>query len=255
MYARIREYIEKRIRWILSILTGAVIVLWILSKFIHPLSTWLSNEGFLEVIILALLAETVTLLIEFKRHAISGDLHIIPDQYTASKELIQLVNQHRPKKAKLIQISSATTDTLLTTLRKEDCHIRLLIQNPNSAICDFQKNRITQSINVLENLTLNGYEQCEVRLYSVPCSIRGISIDEKLIYVGWYTYSNDNVGLHGHDNPLITAQGDTPDSKYLHKMFQQAFDCLWEHPDTITLANFIKQTPALQQKNSPKDNA
>jgi len=165
----------------------------------------------------------------------SDNLHLSPSQLEASQELIAFVERDKPKKADLIELSTASIDPLLESLIRENCQIRLLIQNPNSAITDFQKDRIQQRIRDLMSVTLREYTRSEIRLYAVPCSIRGRLIGESVINVGWYTYSNDEIGAYGHINPLVTARVDTPEGRELCKMFQRAFEWLWDHPKTLTL--------------------
>jgi hypothetical protein len=171
----------------------------------------------------------------------SDVLHLSPSQREASQELIALVERDKPKKADLIELSTATIDDLLESLKRENCQIRLLMQSPDCAITNYQKDRIQQRIRDLMNVTLREYTRSEIRLYAVPCSIRGRLIGESVINIGWYTYSNDEIGAYGHDNPLVTARVDTPEGRELCRMFQRAFDWLWGHKKTITLDKTMEQ--------------
>jgi len=172
----------------------------------------------------------------------SKDLHVSSDQLEASRELIEFVERNKPERADLIELSSATVDSLMESLKRVNCHVRLLIQDPDHAVTDYQKRRIQQRIRDLLNLTLKEYPRFEVRLYAVPSSIRGRLIGEDIINIGWYTYSSDEIGVYGHVNPLITTRASTQEGRILCKMFQRSFDWLWNHPKTVALGEAIEQT-------------
>jgi hypothetical protein len=221
-------------------LVGLVLVIWIASQFIDPLAAWLQAENLLIVVLLALVGEVLTTVVELKRRTVSKSVRVFPLQEQALYDLMEFIQNKKPTNIDLIEVSTTTIDSFLESLKHAGCQIRLLMQNPSCAINDFQKDRIHQRLLDLTTITLEGYKQCEIRLYAVPCSIRGRLIGEDIVSLGWYTYSTDKWGVHGHDNPLITADVETPEGHALHKMFVRAFTWLWEDPKTITLDEYLK---------------
>ena len=235
MYKKIRDYIELNIRRTLAILSGTITVIWILSQFVPSLGSWLQSEHLLEVITVVLLGEALTVLIEFKRQANAKSVTVHSDQLEASAMLMGYIETHKPTTADLIELSASTVDSVLESLRQNNCKIRLLVQNPESSVTDYQKHRVTQRMNDLASLTFKGYDRCEIKVYSTPAAIRGRLFDDKLVNIGWYTYSSSVIGVYGHSNPLVSATTDTTEGRQLKLMFQQAFESLWNHPQTIGL--------------------
>lgn len=241
MYERIRAFIEAKIRTIVAALTAGIFILWIVSNFVPKLSEWITQQQLLSVVLIALVAEILAITVELKRRATAERVHLCSKQSESSQELTDFIEKNHPKKADLIEVSSATVDLVLDALRLQNSHVRLLLQNPESGVTTFQKERIKQRIVELATVTFKNYESCEIRLYSVPCSLRGRLIGDKLVNVGWYVYSADNIGIYGHDNPLITASAGTREGDELIRMFNRAFDNLWNHPDTIPMANILPE--------------
>jgi hypothetical protein len=246
MYQRIREFIETRIRHVMTALVGSVVVIWIASQFIAPLSDWLRAENLLIVVVLALVGEALTSLIELKQQIVARNVRIFSSQKKACDDLLDFIQQNKPTTIDLIEVSTTTIESFLESLTDAECQIRLLMQNPDSGINENQKSRIRQRIVDLMIFTFEGYKQWEIRLYTAPCSIRGRLVGEEIVSIGWYTYSPDRWGVHGHDNPLVTAYVESPEGHALHKMFVRAFNWLWEDPRTITLDEYIKMHPDLQ---------
>lgn len=241
MYERIRAFVEARIRSIVAILTAGIVILWIVSNFVPKLSEWITQQQLLNVVLIALVAEILAITVELKRNAVAEKVHLCSKQSESTQELTDFIEKNYPKKADLIEVSSATVDPVLDALRLKNSYVRLLLQNPESSMTPFQMERIRQRIIELVTVTFRDYESCEIRLYSVPCSLRGRLIGDKLVNVGWYVYSADNIGVYGHDNPLITAPAGTREGDELIRMFKRAFDNLWTHPKTIPVANILPE--------------
>lgn len=241
MLERIRSYIVDHIRLVGSSLTGVVVVVWLLSRFSPALAAWMRTQYLAEVVILALVSEIWVSLIELKRAPTNERVQLSVDQMEASQRLVEYIERTKPRTADLIEVSAATVDSVLSSLIKRNCRIRLLLQNPSSAVNEYQRGHIQQRIHDLTAVTLKGYTRCEVRLYSLPCSIRGRLIDKRLVDVGWYTYSRDEAGVYGHTNPLITATIESHEGRELKRLFETAFEELWEHPLTIRVVMDFSQ--------------
>jgi hypothetical protein len=224
MYKGIRAAIESRINQISMGLTVVILIVWVVSRFVPMVDRWLQTQNLLNVVILALLADVWAVTVEIKRQNYPEKVHLNSDQVESSRELLESIEKNRSRKVDLIELSSTTVETLLEGLRKNNCKIRLLVQNPKFAVNKFQQARIIQRLSDLTSLTLKDYRACEIRLYCMPGSIRGRLVDERFVNVGWYTYSYDEIGVYGHDNPLISASVDSREGLELHDMFKRALE-------------------------------
>lgn len=240
MYQRIRGFIETYADRIAILLAGGVIILWLLSRFIPSLSAWVRSEGLLNVIILLLVAEVWALVVGLKAGGPHQMFQLFSNQSEASADLVKYILETRPSQCRLVEFSAATVETVLQALVKVNCEISLLVQHPDAAINSFQKTRIKQRLVEMNDLHFKEYPRVNIRLYSVPGALRGRLIGEDLVSVGWYTYSNDNVGVYGHDNPVLNIRTHTPEGVRLKHMMERGFKFLWDHEKTITMENYYE---------------
>lgn len=231
---QVRLQVEQFLPQILAILTVAVSILWIASTLFGPLEQWLSKTSLLNVIIIVLLSDVLLLLAEFKT-TMNPQVTVFANEPDAYKDLRQHIEASSPKKADLIEYSTATIHDLLEVLRSADCRLRILICNPDSAITDFQANRIRERIDDLTTVTFRDFDKVEIRMYRLPASIRGRLIDRSYVTMGWHVYTSDEAGLFGHTHAMVSAPCDSSDGRNLCETFATAFDYLWEAPTTETL--------------------
>jgi hypothetical protein len=238
MGGKVRKFIDRHIKLIGAILVIAVIALWLLSQFVPALAKWMVEQDLLSVVIVALLTDVITRLVEIKGGEATRDVRVFSDQYEAYQEEIQrFVQGRRPEKVDLLEYSSATLSALLLDLRKCKCTIRLLIQHPETAITKHQTHRIKAQIEHLVSTEFKEYdpEKIEIRCYCAPGSLRGRNFGGELVSVGWYTYTSDASGIAGDTNPIINAYPDSEEGHHLHKLFDAVFEWLWNHPSTVKL--------------------
>jgi hypothetical protein len=219
---------ERHIDRIGRVLIATVIILWILSQFSDALKRWVLEEGLLNVIMIALLVEVISYIVEIKQKSSRGSSRIFKNQFDARQEFEQFIREQKPKKADLIELSSVKIDGLLERL-DANCDIRLLIQHPQKAVSKLESKRIVDQLCRLQTNTLKDHNKVNIKCYCVPASIRGRNIDEKLLNIGWYTYSgNKEIKVTGHANPMINVYTDTREGRILKEFFTKAFDQLWE---------------------------
>lgn len=239
-FFRILSYIDEHFRKFAYAIVSLLFFLWILSNFLLPLKQFMvNNTQILLILILSFTAEGLSILKNLKDNPSQKTFRVVQDQFELSEEIITIIKQRPPKTADLLEASTVTIDEILNTLRRCECKIRILIHNPDYAINGFQKHRIEQRINELSSLTFKNYSNCEIRLYSTPPAIRGRMFDNNIVNVGWYTYSNDEIGFYGHTNPTILTQGNSNETCHLKNMFTQSFIWLWEHPNTVNLNDYL----------------
>jgi hypothetical protein len=238
MEGKVRRFIDRHIKLIGAILVIAVLALWLLSQFVPALAKWMVEQDLLSVVIVVLLTEVITRLVEIKGGEVMRGVRVFSDQYEAYQEEIQrFVQGKRPEKVDLLECSSATLSALLVDLRKCRCKIRLLVQHPETAVTQHQTHRIKTQIEHLVRREFQEYdpEKIEIRCYCTPASLRGRNFGGELVSVGWYTYTPDASGIIGHTNPIINAYPDSEEGRHLQKLFDTAFEWLWNHPSTVKL--------------------
>lgn len=231
---RIRLRVERYLPQILAVLTVTVSVLWVASTLISPLEQWLSKTSLLNVIIIVLLSDVLLLLAEFKTAAVP-QVTVFEDEPNAYRDLRRHIESSPPKRADLIEYSTATIHDLLELLRAADCRMRILICNPDSAITDFQAKRIRDRIDDLSTVTFRSFEKVDIRMYRLPASIRGRFIDDSYVTMGWHVYTSDAAGLYGHTQAMVAGSCDSAHGRNLARTFSDAFQHLWEAPTTEAL--------------------
>jgi hypothetical protein len=164
-------------------------------------------------------------------------LQAYPTQHDIEATLVSYIEEVRPRRATMLELSAATISPILLALRDVEAQIRLLVSNPEKYLSVWQERRIHASLAQLLMVDFAGYDAITVGLYSVPPSLRGRRIADT-ISVGWYTH-RDNQRLDvidpasaetwGHDNALVFGGTDSPSGRVLAAWFDREFDRLWSH--------------------------
>ena len=136
----------------------------------------------------------------------------------------------------MLELSTATTGSILRALRDVQATIYLLAANPER-VTGWHEARMRRSLADLLHIDFDGYDQLKVRLYSVPPSFRGRSIGD-LIILGWYTHRDNkridtfdpaSVEVWGHDNAVVMGHSSEADGAVLANWFSREFQRLWNH--------------------------
>jgi hypothetical protein len=243
-FKAVTRFIERNLTLIGSVLVIGVIALYFLAQMVPALNDWIARGGFFNVIAIVLLVDILNRLVQLKSSTPAG-AQLYENQDEAMDEVLKFVRDEHPKKADLLEYSTATIQSLLETLRKEHTSIRLLMGHPASAPTDMQQKLITANLHKQAAITFAGYGGVQVKLYRKPAALRGRNLDNKLINLGWYTYEGE---LHGHDNAMVVARVSTPDGQNLKAMFDRAFEALWNDPTTVDAASWLSaQQPLTSQ--------
>jgi hypothetical protein len=231
----VREFIDRHIHKVVAIQIFIVIALWGASTILPPLQDWILQHSIFNILIIVLLNDILLSIVELKTSDSTFNVNVFQDEPEAYLDLRKYIDQKRPKKADLIEYSTATIHDLLETLKRFNCELRILICNPDSAVNDFQRDRINDRIRDLTTLTFLNYPAIEVRMYRLPASIRGRLFDQEYLTVGWHTHTAGPAGLYGHTNPMINVETKTPEGRMMLAMFASAFNELWSAPSTTVL--------------------
>jgi hypothetical protein len=233
-FKRLNSFIERHIAIIGSVLVIGALALWILAQFIPRLGDWIITNGLFSVILIALVVDLLNRVIELKG---SPTLQAFDSQDDAMPAVERFVEEESPKTADLLEYSTSTIRPLLGKLRRANSKIRLLVFNPEFAISKEQKQTIETYLTTIRR-DFREYQNLHVCLYRTPASLRGRSLGEKLVNVGWYTYQHDGdeLLLDGHTNAMVLATTDTPQGRSLQAMFARTFAALWDDPTTVKLS-------------------
>jgi hypothetical protein len=167
-------------------------------------------------------------------------------QNEIERQVIDYIQRERPRRATMLEFSTATTGPILRALRDVDASIYLLAANPEK-VSGWHESRMRQALNDHLLIDFSGYDKLSVRLYNVPPALRGRRIGN-LIILGWYTYRDNkrigtfdpaSVEVWGHDNAVVAARRDEPDGAVLASWFSREFERLWTHRSTLDEATSV----------------
>lgn len=151
--------------------------------------------------------------------------------------LEQYIRENRPAEALLLELSTATIYPILAALREIDVPTRLLVANPYKSSSPWQQERSWMTLVEHHRKLFQSHASLEVRMYSVPPSLRGRVIDDH-IQLGWYTYrddvryekeSPDAALIWGHDNAMVHGSVSSDAGAILTHWFNREFERLWRH--------------------------
>jgi hypothetical protein len=148
---------------------------------------------------------------------------ICPDQPIATKHFSGIIKNGYPKNADLIGYSAANLRSIIDNLSKQNCKIRLLVHNPDTAISPEQSVKIRTQIKEI----LKENHDIEIRGYNENGSLRGMNFENRLINIGWYSYASQDI--QGKDNPLITVEVSDQGFDSIKQMFNITFNNLWRN--------------------------
>jgi len=205
---------------------------------IHP------AESNTEIAIIAITATILGLCLAFildylrdiKRLSLKPPVKVYPDQSSSDIDLLSFIAHEKPRRAKLLEYSSATVHGILSSLVANTSDIQLLVQHPEFAVGSQQRDRICSQIKAY-SIEFEEYPQLRIRCYRERASVRGRKFDERLIYLGWYRYvaiqaKNQPLveTVWGHNNPLISPTTEARESfNMMNEWFDQVFSELWKN--------------------------
>jgi hypothetical protein len=161
-------------------------------------------------------------------------------QNDVETQVIEYIRNERPRRATMLEFSTATTGPILRALRDVDAGIYLLAANPER-VKGWHEARMRRALFDLLQIDFNDYDKLRMRLYSVPPALRGRRIGE-LIVLGWYTHRDNqridafdpaSVEVWGHDNAVIAGRDSNADGLALSRWFSREFERLWRHRSTL----------------------
>lgn len=209
-----------------------LLVIWTVSLWLPFIADWLTAHNVFGLILIGLVVQVIAFLDDLGNEPAMRTA-IGRDQYRDLNLLRQYVREHRNSNADLIEYSSFMVNPLLEDLVRQHANIRLLISDPTCAINDWQKARINSIITTMRDVTLRNYPKAVVKCYRVPASVRGRQIDQHL-NIGWYFYGHGLYGVQG-TNTMITLTTESAEGRLLKTLFDEAFEMLWNHPETRQL--------------------
>jgi hypothetical protein len=161
-------------------------------------------------------------------------------QNDVEQQILEYIRQERPRRATMLEFSTATTGSILRALRDVDAIIYLLAANPER-VSGWHESRMRRALSDLLTIDFNAYDKLRVRLYNVPPSLRGRRIGE-LVTLGWYTHRDNkrldsfdpaSVEVWGHDNAIVVGRYSEADGSVMGTWFSREFERLWTHRSTL----------------------
>ncbi len=144
-------------------------------------------------------------------------------------DLEKYIDEHGAKEAVFVQHSGRMAVSLLRKLVNKGARVTMYVENPENAVSLMQKGRIENTLKELSGELRSANPHLVVYRYDVPTSVRGVSVDNKVLAIGWYTYEHaldidphfpdDKVELSGHDVPGLLLYAGTTDYAVFSRMF------------------------------------
>lgn len=161
-------------------------------------------------------------------------------QNDIERDVIEYIRSERPKRATMLEFSTATTGSILRALRDADTSIYLLAANPER-VSGWHQSRMRRALTELLHADFAGYDRLSMRLYSVPAALRGRHIGDYVV-LGWYTHRDNkridafdpaSVEVWGHDNAVVVGRENNSDGAILASWFSREYERLWRHRSTL----------------------
>lgn len=115
-----------------------------------------------------------------------GYVKICPNQIAANNHFPSIIKNKSPKCADLIGYSAENLRHIIENLSEQNCRIRLLVHNPDTAISKDQADKIRSQVKGI--FGANSNKDLEIKFYDEDASLRGMNFDDKLVNIGWYCY-------------------------------------------------------------------
>ncbi len=168
--------------------------------------------------------------------AIQIGMTVFKEQAPSLDDVTQFIRDNPNGHAKLIEYSSLSIGSILEELRMNHWTADILLKHPGFVSVTKQKGRIKEGYKNIRSQFDQCLDSIEVRCYTLPASIRGRSFNDKLINIGWYSYTDSNSadqpGIYGSKNCMINSLASTSNGEHLKNMFTIAFDSLWTSSST-----------------------
>jgi hypothetical protein len=155
------------------------------------------------------------------------------DAIQTSSLLRREISEQPPREADLIEFSGDDVRPLLEQLAEAGTNVRLLLKHPDS-VGRAQREKILSTSRYIKGyLFRNRPDAISIRFYTIPATLRGRRLDNRLLNIGWYTPDLAAGGqltdweIVGHMNPTITGYLQTSEGYALNVMFSRTFDGLW----------------------------
>lgn len=173
----------------------------------HPLlPSVFPNQELATAISFAIIFIYLALIVDYLRNLTDKPYRVFSQQGEANRFLInEFINTSSiVHKAQMIQYSSDQVKDVIYALLDKNVKVELLIQHPDNAIDEYQKNKINGQLETFRNVykgRSNINRLLDIRLYKDKATVRAIKIDDKAIIMGSYTYFDSCI--QGHNNPAL----------------------------------------------------
>ncbi len=159
---------------------------------------------------------------------------VFENQYDNNTELHDFLYTNSVKHAKMIEYDADSVRPILVQMLTAGTKVDLLLQHPDEAISEHQRDRILAQIR--GKVDLPNHKRLNVAYYKDIASIRGRKFDEKYFSIGWYTYDRRRYDgrsrqVTGDVNPVMTFSLEYAEGRVVCDMFDEVFKNLAKHSE------------------------
>lgn len=151
-------------------------------------------------------------LVEVKQHTNEIGNHVSSasvynHEDSLAPKMDQLISETDPDYVFMLDYSSKKGEYIIDEARKHDAEVYLLIKNPDTAVRNYQRERIIGQITHSLFSMFSEYDNLYVGLYGETGSVRARLIGNSCVTVGWYRYecidTMASERIWGHNNPTF----------------------------------------------------
>jgi len=162
-----------------------------------------------------------------KQHDDERSFKFYKNQKDGNEYLSAIINaEPRFKKATIIQYSSFQVSSIVRSLLEKGVEVDLFLHKPETAISEFQRDKINIQVREYHDIYKNKKGVCnqllKIFFYNDVGTVRAIKLDEEVLMLGYYTYTDDVI--HGHDNPVFLCRSCDDKDNSIFKIFSSYID-------------------------------
>ncbi|MCP2292823.1 GNAT family N-acetyltransferase [Nocardia amikacinitolerans] len=157
-------------------------------------------------------------------------LSVAAAQSANNQAIMRLLLNQQVQSVRMIEYDSESVKALIFFFLDKGASVHCLLQHPDSAVNESQRRRLIFQI-VTKHEEYAGYEdRITFSYYRDTASVRGRTVDDTLISLGWYTYDRRpgiaGRQVWGHNNPAVLTDQKSAEGRLLVQFYDSLFENL-----------------------------
>jgi hypothetical protein len=220
----LKKFYRKYHNYFSAAFTLIVVSVWLFGPLVWgivPLEVALSISFAILFLILSLIQDYLDELSK------GTTIQIFRNQQSTNYSLQEYIKGNKVKSARFIEYDGESVKPVVIELLEKGASVELLLQHPDHAISQYQRNKIVHQIMTKDKEFLGFESQLSIFYYQDVASVRGRIFDNRMICLGWYTYDRrileQEAQVWGHTNPTVITLATENSFSDLSDMFNTVF--------------------------------